>query len=55
MENGEFARFYQASPSMPEGPVPHAKDKSVGGCYIWTPTNEFLRCLLGLPSDCSGT
>ena len=39
---------------LPEGSFPYAVNRLIGGFDRETPSNEFLRCLLRLPSDTPG-
>ena len=34
-------RFHVFEPSMPKGPVSYVEDRSICGCHIWTPEDEF--------------
>ena len=40
--------------SMPKGPISYAEDRSIGGCHIWAPEDEFFGSLLRLSPDCLG-
>ena len=44
-------RFHRLEPSMPKGPVPYAKDRSIGRRHIWAPEDEFPGCHSGLSSN----
>ena len=40
--------------SMPKGPISYTEDRSIGGCHIWAPEDEFSSCLSRLPPNCPG-
>ena len=50
-----LCRFHRLKLSMSKRPVPNAKDRSIGRCYIWTLESELLGRLLRVSSDHLGT
>ena len=46
-----LCRFHGFELSVPKGPIPYAKDRSIGRCHLWEPEDEFSRRLSGLSSD----
>ena len=46
-----LCRFHGYKLSVPKGPVPYAKDRSIGRCHLWAFEDEFSGRLSGLLSN----
>ena len=44
-------KLHESELSMPKGPVPYAKDRSIGRCHLWALEDEFFGRVSGLSLD----